>query len=96
MHVLVDEASFWCNASYMSDELARLLRTWQHKELSVWLTCQHFNRIPSEALSIYTEIAVFRCTAPRVLERLEREYGLDRNRVQGLARGEYVTLRGGF
>lgn len=98
VNLLVDEAAFWMTANKGRDSaLLRLLRAWRHARASVLLTTQHLTGDVSQAaLSCAPVLFVFRCTSPTVLDRLEREYGLDRNRVATLARGKYLRVESGF
>lgn len=84
--VLVDEAHNWLSAqSGCSGELVRLMRTVQHARADLFLTTQHLTGdVHQGALSCTTELYVFRNTSPRVLQVLERDFGMDRARVQAL------------
>lgn len=98
VNVLVDEAAFWLSSSRgRGSELLRLLRAWRHARASVLLTTQHLSGdVPQAALSCAPVLFVFRCTSPAVLDRLEREYGVDRRRVSSLGRGRFLRIESGF
>lgn len=94
--VLVDEAHHWTRGG-KSVELMRLLRGARHARASVLLTTQHLSGdVPAEALSCTSLVYVFRCASPRALDVLEREWGLDRERIKRLERFRYLRLRIGF
>lgn len=98
VNLLVDEAGFWIGANKGRDSaLVRLLRAWRHARSSVLLTTQHLTGDVSQAaLSCAPVLFVFRCTSPTVLDRLEREYALSRQRVASLDRGKYLRVESGF
>lgn len=96
--LLIDEAAFWLSSSRgKGGSLLRLLRAYRHAPACVLLTTQHLSGdVPQEALSCAPTIYAFRCTAPAVLDRLEREYAVDRQLVSQLPQGQFLTLRTGF
>ncbi len=96
--VLIDEAAFWFGSHTASGSpLLRLLRSTQHSRTDIFLTTQHLSGdVPAAALSCTSELIVFRCNAPRVLDVLEREYGLDRRQVANLEPLEFIRHRLGF
>lgn len=96
--LLVDEAAYWLSSSRgRGGSLLRLLRAYRHAPCHVLLTTQHLSGdVPQEALSCAPTLYVFRCTAPAVLDRLEREYAAPRDLVAGLPQGQYLTIRTGF
>lgn len=98
VNLLVDEAATWLSSSRgRGGELLKLMRRHRHAGVAVHLTTQHLSGdVPQEALSCAPRLLVFRCTSPAVLDRLEREYGLDRGLVAGLPRWEYLEVRTGF
>jgi hypothetical protein len=96
--LLIDEAAYWLSSSRgRGGSLLRLLRAYRHAPAHVLLTTQHLSGdVPQEALSCAPTLYVFRCTAPAVLDRLEREYAAPRHLVSTLPQGEYLTIRTGF
>jgi ABC-type taurine transport system ATPase subunit len=97
-NLLVDEAAFWVSAHKGRDSaLLRLLRAWRHARASVLLTTQHLTGdVSQSALSCAPVLFVFRCTSPAVLDRLERDFGVDRRRVAALPRGRFLRVESGF
>lgn len=96
--VLVDEAHYWLSARSGSQEvLVHLMREAQHSRLDLFLTTQHLTGdVPQAALSCTSRLLVLRCTAPRVLDLLERTWDLDRQTVQALPQFHYLEQRIGF
>jgi len=96
--LLIDEAATWLSASRgRGGELLRLMRRHRHAGVSLHLTTQHLSGdVPQEALSLAPRLLVFRCTAPVVLDRLERDHGLARDLVATLPRWAYLEVRTGF
>lgn len=96
--LLVDEAAFWISSRKNSaPSLLRLMRAHRHSRAFVLLTTQHFSAdVPQEAISCAPDLYVFACESPAVLDRLERDYGLDRSQVAALARGRFIHLETGF
>lgn len=96
VHILIDEARNWCSNRYISPALSRLMRSWRHSQVTIHLTTQYFGDINSEGLSCGPHLWVFRSTAPMVLERLEREFGMDPEKVRTLPQYEYLHHYEGF
>jgi hypothetical protein len=96
--LLVDEAAFWLSSSRgRGGGLLRLMRAHRHARVHLLLTTQHLSGdVPQEALSCAPDLYVFRCTSPAVLDRLEREYGVNRREVSCLTRGEFLHLSTSF
>ena len=94
--ILIDEARYWLSSHQISRDLSRLMRIWQHSKLIIRCTTQRLEDIHQDAMACTNEMYVFRCTSPRTLERLEREFGMDVNKVKSLERGQFITWRGGF
>jgi hypothetical protein len=96
--LLVDEAAFWLSSSRgRGGGLLRLMRAHRHARVHLLLTTQHLSGdVPQEALSCAPDLYVFRCTSPVVLDRLEREYGVERRKVSCLTRGEFLHLSTSF
>jgi hypothetical protein len=96
VHVLVDEARYWMSAHSITPELSRLMRVWQHSDISVHLTTQRLEDIHQDAIACTTRMYAFRTVSPRTLERLEREFGFDPQEIANLPRGEYKTWDASF
>lgn len=98
VNLLVDEAAFWISSSKGRDgNLLRLMRAHRHAQVRLYLTTQHLSAdVPQAALSCAPELFVFRCSSNVVLDRLEREYGMDRATVAALPRGRYLRHVAGF
>lgn len=99
IHLVIDEVHYWIKARSVTADspLTRLSRAYRHADTAVYLTTQHFSGdIPSEMVSCAPEFYVFRCTAPAVLDRLEREHGLDRAIVRQLEPRRFLMLYEGF
>lgn len=96
--LLVDEAAFWIDARKGSGSpLLRLMRAHRHARVFLLLTTQHFSGdVSQQALSCAPTLYVFRCTSPAVLDRLEREYGLDRRAIANLGQGQFIKVESGF
>lgn len=96
--VLVDEAAYWISSRRSgAPSLLRLMRAHRHAQVFLLLTTQHFSAdVPQEAVSCAPDLYVFACTSPAVLDRLERDYGLDRRTVASLPRGHFVHVETGF
>ena len=96
--LFVDEAAFWLSSRKNSaPSLLRLMRAHRHSQVHVLLTTQHFSAdVPQEAISCAPVLNVFACESPAVLDRLERDYGLDRAAVKALQRGRYFRVETGF
>lgn len=96
--LLVDEAAYWLGSTRgKGGSMLRLLRAYRHAPAHVLLTTQHLSGdVPQEALSCAPRLHVFRCTAPAVLDRLEREYAMDRHMLSQLPQGQFVTIQTGF
>jgi hypothetical protein len=96
--LLVDEAHFWLSAqSGSSPQLVALMRATQHARADLILTTHHLTGdVPQSALSCTTEIYAFRNVAPRVLECLDRSFGLPADRVRALPQFRWMRARLGF
>ena len=96
VHVLVDEARYWMSAHSITPEISRLMRVWQHSQITIRLTSQRLEDIHQDAIACTTKLYAFRTVAPRTLERLERDFGLDPNKVKSLPRGSYEVWDASF
>lgn len=92
--LVVDESAQFLQASGSRvSPLMLLMRTWRHRAVDVLLTTQHLSGDVSQAaLALQPRLCVFRTTSPRSLEVLERDFGLAKNRVEGLARFRYLEV----
>lgn len=90
VELLVDEAAVWFGMGGQRPLLA-LLRGYRHAGIGVRLTTQHLSGdVPQVALALAPTLRVFRSTAPRTLDLLEKEWALNRARIVALGRGEWV------
>lgn len=98
VNLLVDEAADWLDAHRgKHSPLMRLLRRHRHARARVFLTTQHLSAdVPQTALSCAPQLYVFRCVAPAVLDRLQRDYNLDPAIVANLPQGSYLRVSTGF
>lgn len=95
--LLVDEAHYWLSSGSRASTLLRLLRATQHTRANVFLTTQYLGTdVPQSAFACATELWVFRTYAPRSLETLRREYGIDPAVVRTLPQGGFVRVRTAF
>lgn len=94
--VLIDEVRWYASAQYLSRPLSVLARTWRHAEVLLYMTTQRFGDLHQDLVACLSELRVFRCSAPRDLERLSREFGIDREKVAGLGRHESIPHVVGF
>lgn len=98
VNLLVDEAHLWLSArSPVTATLLRLMRAHRHSKLRLFLTTQHLSGdVPQAALACSPRLFVFRCTSPATLDRLEREFGMDRLRISELPQWNYLQHFAGF
>jgi DNA helicase HerA-like ATPase len=95
VNLIVDEAPDYIHGKKCP--LVRILRQHRHLHSSVFLTTQHLTGdVPAAAIACGPVLYVFRTTSKPALDRLESEYGLDRERARTLGEGEHVELRTGF
>ncbi len=95
--LLVDEAHYWLSAATRSSALLRLMRASRHARAQLHLTTQYLGSdIPQPALACASDLFVFRTTAPRSLELLRSQWGIEPRRASGLPRGGYLRVRSGF
>jgi hypothetical protein len=90
--LLIDESRWYASAHAMPQELRRLIRAHRAFELDLLVTTQHYADLAQEVWACADRLIVFRTMAPRALERLRAEYGLDPEVLRHLGRGESVTL----
>lgn len=98
INLLIDETSAWLSArSGASAELLALMRAHRHAGLNLYLTTQHLTGdVPQAAFSCAPHVYIFRCTAPAVLERIERTWGIEPGRVRKLRQFQYLHVYEGF
>ena len=96
VNILLDEAAFWINAKHVARPIELAFRTHLHTGLVIRGTSQHASDLSPLVYQTLTGLYVFRCTSPRVLDRLQKEYGIDREKIQNLPRGECQFMGGGF
>ena len=89
-NVFIDESPFWLNNLRMMRSLAERDN---RGPIEMFLTAQSFSSdIPSAARDCNPLIHVFRVTAPNSLDYLERRYKMNREEVENLPVGKYLTL----
>lgn len=96
VNILFDEAAFFVSARHVPKPIELAFRTHLHTGLNIYGTSQHASDLSPLVYQTLTGLYVFRCTSPRVLERINKEYGIDIEKVKNLARGECVFMGGGF
>jgi len=98
VNLLIDETSAWLSArSGASAELLALMRAHRHSALNLFLTTQHLTGdVPQAAFSCAPHVYLFRCTAPAVLERIEKTWGIPPARVRNLRQFQYLHVYEGF
>lgn len=94
--VIVDEFRHYANSHYVSRALSLACRQYRHNQTGLYLTTQHLSDCHAEITSCMTKLYTYKCVSPRILDRLEREYGLNRERVKNLRPDECIILTGGF
>ncbi len=100
-NVLIDEAHYWISARSRSIGgealLPQIMRGHRHSACWLLLTTHHLTAdLSQEAVSCAPVLCIFRCTSPRVLDTLEKEWGLPRSEVAALERFRYFEVRPGF
>ena len=93
--ILIDEAAAWIN-QYTSEEVMATFRVHRHSRLYIYCTTQSLGEISPRALQTTTRLHAFRNVSARVLERLEKEFQFDREKVRNLPRGEHLQWKGAF
>lgn len=96
MIVLVDEARYFMSAYRLSLPAVLATRILRHLEVSVILTTQSYGDIPRGISSIAGELYVYRCTAPRDLERLKEDHALDPAEISTLEQFKFKYVKVGF
>lgn len=93
--ILLDEASFWLSNRKVPRELELTYRTNLHvKNLTILNTTQNISEISPLLFQCLGggKLYAFRCISPRTIERLEKDFGCERDRLRTLKRGEYITI----
>lgn len=94
--VLVDEVRWYASAQYLSRPLSILAREWRHAQVSLHFTTQRFGDLHQDLVACLSELRVFRCSSPRDLDRLTREFGLSREEVAALPPEKSIPFTVGF
>ena len=94
--LLIDEAHYYLSAHYLSPNLSKIMRAYRHLKLKIILTTQNFGDIPQRALGQAPHLYIGRQTAPLVLDRLEKQYGLDPQKIRNIPKYEFVHFFDGF
>lgn len=97
VNLLIDELSYSVSSRRnVGSGLVQLMRLHRHANVNIFWTTQHLTGdVPQEVLSCAPRIAVFRCTAPAVLERLKQE-GIDVAAVAALPAHRHLEHYSGF
>ena len=96
VNILLDEMAFWVSAKHVSREIELTFRTHLHTGINIYGTTQAAADLSPLVYQTLTGLYAFRCTSPRILDRLPKEYGADREKIRNLERGEVVIMGGGF
>lgn len=94
--VLIDECWEYCSFRALSPVIREGLRAHRHYHLSWYLTTQIPCDLHAAVFATDPLAHIFRLRRIRDLDRVEAEWGLDREKVSRLGRGEYITAGGGF
>jgi len=84
------------NAHSITPEMTRLMRVWQHSEITVHLTTQRLQDIHGDAVACCTKMFAFRCVDPRTLDRLKADFGFDPDEIRNLERGDFRVWDASF
>lgn len=84
------------SAHSITPETSRLMRVWQHSDISVHLTSQRLEDIHQDAIACTTKLYAFRTTSPRTLERLQKDFGFNPEEIKVLQRGDYRVYDASF
>lgn len=88
--VLVDEFSFWKSCK----EVKMLCRCWRHADATLLLTTQHLSAdLGQVVFGCNPQLVIFKSTAPRTLDFLEKWHGLDNLTVKEIPEHEYILRR---
>jgi hypothetical protein len=93
---VVDEYRPYGSAHSAPMGLLVLCREHRHSRADVLLGSQKITDMSSEILSAADVVHHGRVGAPRILEYLRTEYGLDVAKVAALGRGEWIETKMGF
>lgn len=94
--VIIDEMRHYANSHYVSRNFSLACRQYRHCKLGLYLTTQHLSDIHAEITSCRTRIYHYKSDSPRILDRVEREYGIARERIVKLGVGQCIIQSGGF
>ena len=86
---LCDEVGYWATANQIPEYMERLFRAHRHVRCAMHVTTQYISDIHQRALQCFTHLYTFRQSSERALDRMEKEFRLDRAKLQVLKVGEY-------
>ncbi len=89
--LVVDELRFFASNQSLSLPAVMVTRILRHLNVSIYGVSQSYGDLSRQLTSIASEIIVFRCTAPRDLERLKEDHGLSPEKIAALP--QYVPER---
>ena len=97
VNVLVDEL-FWipCKAQKILPEFAAALRGWRHHKLGpnvFFLTSQRPGDLHGDGYAARSALYVFRPSEGRDVDRLEKDFGIPRERMLALPAREFILIR---
>jgi len=90
VNLLIDEGAFWMSWARLPRSIELGFRTHLHTGITIRTTTQCLTDVHGVTLQCAGALHIFRCTSPRILKRLESEYGIDPKRVQALRVGESI------
>jgi hypothetical protein len=82
--VIIDEVSFWIEGGAAPKELSKLVRTYRHARVAVYLTSQYFSDFPPWLRNCVTDAFIFRNEDARALEHIEKQWHFPPAVVAGL------------
>lgn len=97
VNVLVDEI-YWvpCNARKISPDFSKALRGWRHHALGpnlFFLTSQRPGDLHGDGYAARDRLYVFRPAEGRDVERLEKDFGLEREKLLALKQREFILVQ---
>jgi hypothetical protein len=94
--IVIDELRPFASSSAVGTELVILARQHRHSGVHLLMGTQCIADVRTDLLAAVGVLWHGRITAPRLLDFLHREYGLDPAELQKLGRGEFVRTALGF
>lgn len=94
--LLHDEAWYVWSAHHTTKGVGAWLRTTLHHGGDGYYTSQRYGDLSGDAHAVTDILHVFRCTAPRDLQRLATERGMDPRQVSTLPKFHCLPVRSGF